>query len=136
MLILIGVWVAVGGSVAVLAGLSGLHQARRLRRDGISTWATTVPSPLEPDQQPGLSARRTLIQYALADGQVMERTAPQPARRAKTLRPGQKVLVWYDPEDPGDVLVYGREGRLADRGFVLAGALFVLLGAGIATFIR
>jgi hypothetical protein len=48
------------------------------------------------------------------------------------LRPGQKVLVWYDPDDPQDVLVYGREGRVADLVFVIAGALFIALGAGIA----
>ena len=45
---------------------------------------------------------------------------------------GQKVLVWYDPADPQDVLVYGRDGRIADLGFVLAGTVFVLAGAAIA----
>lgn len=51
-----------------------------------------------------------------------------------SLQPGQKVLVWYDPNDPDDVLVYGRWGRAADRAFVTAGALFVLIGVAVATF--
>ena len=50
------------------------------------------------------------------------------------MQPGQKVLVWYDPNDPDDVLVYGRWGRAADRAFVTAGMLFVLIAAAVATF--
>lgn len=42
------------------------------------------------------------------------------------------MLVWYDPEDPQDILVYGREGRFIDRAFLTAGLIFVLIGAGIA----
>ena len=56
------------------------------------------------------------------------------AGRKAALEPGQRVLVWYDPEDPGDVLVYGRWGRGIDRAFVAAGTLFVLIGAWIALF--
>ena len=73
-----------------------------------------------------------MIQYALPDGQVVERISPQPARKAAALRPGQHVLVWYDLADPQDVLVYGREGRIANRLFVAAG--LALIGAGIALF--
>jgi hypothetical protein len=72
-----------------------------------------------------------VIQYTLADGRVVERLSPGSARKAAMLRPGQKVLVWYDPEDPQDVLVYGREGRAADLAFVVAGALFIMIGVGI-----
>jgi hypothetical protein len=93
-----------------------------------------VPPPVSAGEQPGGSPRRTLIQYALADGRVVERISPEPARRAAHLHPGQKVLVWYDPEDPQDVLVYGREGRLADRAFVAVGVLFILAGTGLAAF--
>ena len=28
--------------------------------------------------------------------------------RARRLKVGQKVLVWYDPADPSDMLVYGQ----------------------------
>ena len=132
MLIVIGVWVALGGSIAALAGLVGMRRARHLGTCGISTWATTVISPLGPDEQRDGAGRTALIQYAVADGQVVERTAPRTVRRAKSLSPGQKVLVLYDPLDPGDVLVYGKDGRLADRGFALAGVLLVLLGVAIA----
>jgi hypothetical protein len=128
MSIVIGVWFALAGGLAALAGLAGMGRARRLRRGGLSAWATAVLAPAAD----GPASRRTMLQYALADGRVMERLFPQPARRAAALQPGQKVLVWYDAADPQDVLVYGRDGRLADRAFVAAGMLLILAGAGIA----
>ena len=134
MLILVGVWFALGGGLAVLAGLSALHRAGRLRREGIPTWAVTVAAPVEPEDLPGRAPRMTMLQYALADGRVVERVTPRPARRKRPLSLGQKVLVWYDPADPQHVLVYGRDGRIADLGFVLAGMVFVLAGAAIAVF--
>jgi hypothetical protein len=42
------------------------------------------------------------------------------------------VLIWYDPADPDDVLVYGRWGRTADRVFLSIGLLFMAAGAAIA----
>jgi hypothetical protein len=132
MLIVIGVWFALAGGVAALAGLTGMRRARRLRRGGSPVWAVALPQPVAVDEEPGGSPGRTVIQYTLADGRVVERPSPGSARKAAMLRPGQKVLVWYDPDDPQDVLVYGREGRAADLVFVIAGALFIALGAGIA----
>jgi hypothetical protein len=149
MAVMIGVVLVLAGGLAAIAGLSGLRRARRLRRDGAPAWALAVSPPAAAGEE--RQSRRTLIQYALADGRVVERLqrpdllggtvgglgpqhCPQPARKAGWLRPGQHVLVWYSPEDPQDVLVYGREGHLADRAFVAAGALIMLTGAGIAGF--
>ena len=129
---MIGVWFALAGGVAALAGLTGMRRVRRLRRGGSPVWAVALPGPVSKDEGPGESPGRTVIQYTLADGRVVERVSPGSARKAAVLRPGQKVLVWYDPDDPQDVLVYGREGRAADLAFVIAGALFIMLGAGIA----
>jgi hypothetical protein len=135
MSIVAGVWFALAGAIAALAGLSRMHLSRRLRRDGVSVWAVAVPPSVPVGEQPDWPPHRTMIQYALADGQVIERISPRPARRAAVLRPGQRVLVWYDPADPRDVLVYGREGRIANRLFLAAGALLILIGAGVALFI-
>jgi hypothetical protein len=132
MLIVIGVWFALAGGLAALAGLTGMRRARRLRRGGSPVWAVALPRPVSMDEAAGGSPGRTVIQYTLADGRVVERVSPGSARKAAMLRPGQKVLVWYDPDDPQDVLVYGREGRVADLAFVIAGALFIVLGVGIA----
>jgi len=132
MLIVIGVWFALAGGVAALAGLTGMRRTRRLRRGGSPVWAVALPGQVSMDEEPGGSPGRTVIQYTLADGRVVERPSPGPARKAAMLRPGQKVLVWYDPDDPQDVLVYGREGRAADLAFVIAGVLFIVLGAGLA----
>jgi Protein of unknown function (DUF3592) len=132
MMTVIGVWFALAGGLAVLAGLTAMRRVRRLRRGGSPVWAVALPRPVSADEGTGESPGRTVIQYTLADGRVVERVSPGSARKAATLRPGQKVLVWYDPEDPQDALVYGREGRAADLAFVIAGALFIMLGAGIA----
>ena len=98
----------------------------------MATWAATVEPPAGADEPVDGSSRQTLIQYTLTDGRVIERIFPAPGRTAALLRPGQKVLVWFDPEDPQDSLVYGREGRLADRAFLAAGLVFVLIGTWIA----
>ena len=132
MLIVMGVWFALAGGLAALAGLTAMRRARRLRRGGSPVWAVALPQPVTAAEAAGGSPGRTVIQYTLADGRVVERPSPGSARKAAMLRPGQKVLVWYDPDDPQDVLVYGREGRAADLIFVIAGALFIALGAGIA----
>ena len=132
MLIVIAIWLALAGGLAALAGLAGMRRIRRLRRDGLTAWAVAVPAPVPPDESPSGSSGRVHIQYMLADGRVIDRLAPAQSRKTVSLQPGQKVLVWYDPKDPDDVLVYGQWGRTGDRVFVAAGALFVLVGAGIA----
>jgi Protein of unknown function (DUF3592) len=130
--VLIGVLVALPGGLAALAGVSAMRRARRLRRAGTPVWAEALSRPVPPQQRPDGSPPPTLLQYTLTDGRVVERTIPGPARKARSLRPGQKVLIWYDPEDPEDALVYGREGRAVDLAFICAGVLLIVVGAGIA----
>jgi Protein of unknown function (DUF3592) len=132
MLILFGIWVLVAGAVAALAGLSGLHRVRRLRRDGVTAWALAVPEPAPAGQPPGESADRVMLQYTLSDGRMVERIGPAPRSRSGSPRPGDKVLIWYDPADPDDVLLYGRWGRAADRAFLTIGLLFIVAGIAIA----
>jgi len=134
MLTMIGLLLAAPGALAVVAGACAMHRVRRLRRAGVATWAWTVDTLAPGDWQSAGTPRRLLLQYALADGRVFERTTLARAGRKAPLEPGQKVLVWYDPEDPDDVLVYGRWGRVIDRTFVAAGTLFVLIGGWIAFF--
>jgi len=131
MLIVIGIWFALAGGLAALAGLTAMRRARRLRRAGSSVWAVALPRPVSAAEEPGDSSGRTVLQYTLADGRVVERLSPGSARKAAMLRPGQKVLVWYDPDDPQDVLVYGREGRAGNLAFVTAGVVFIMLGVGV-----
>jgi len=52
------------------------------------------------------------------------------------LSPGQSVLVWYDPEDPQDLLIGRRNTAVADIAFLLAGIAFVLLGTALAAFVQ
>lgn len=127
---LIGIWTAVGGAIAALAGLAGFLRVRRLRSSGVKAWAVAVQQPAAGDDEPDRQ-RRPLLQYPLADGRVLETLAPQAARKVP-LHPGQSVLVWYDPADPLDILVYGRRGWASDLAFVIAGVVFIVAGAGIA----
>jgi Protein of unknown function (DUF3592) len=132
--ILVGVWFALAGGVAALAGLYGIRRARRLRSSGVRTWGMAIRPPASPDMEPDGTRGQFLIQYTLADGRVMERITPQPARKQPALRTGQQVPVWYNPEDPDEVLIYGYQTRLADRVFLIAGVAFILIGAGLAVF--
>jgi hypothetical protein len=130
MAIVIGVWVALAGGISVLAGASAARRARRLRQYGQTAWALVLTRPSGPDED--FEPRGMLIQYALPDGRVIERALPASARKARRLAAGHKVLVWYDPADPGEVLVFGREGLITDRVFVAIGSLLLLSGVLIA----
>jgi hypothetical protein len=132
----LGIWFAIAGVVPVVAGLAGRHRVRRLRRDGVKAWAVAVPQPATDvdradEERPG--ERRVALQYRLTDGRVLDKPAPG-ATRKTAFRPGQSVLIWYDPADPFDILVHGRDGRVSDLMFMAAGAVFMLAGAGIAVF--
>ena len=132
MAVVIGIWFALAGGLAALAGLTGIHRAHRLRRRGLTAWATAVP-PVAAGTQAGGSPELALMRYGLADGRVMESFCPESVWQAALLRPGQKMLIWYDPADPQDVLIHGRRGRrVVDSAFVAAGALFIFIGAALA----
>jgi translation initiation factor IF-1 len=132
MLIIMGIWLAAGGAVACLAGFVGIRSARSLRRWGVSTCAMVVPRPRSSEGDAGGQSGATLIQYSLAGGQVLERHAPRRIRKSAWLSPGQRVLVWYDPADPQNVLISGPAARVADIAFLSAGIGFILIGAVIA----
>jgi hypothetical protein len=134
MAVAIGVWIAFAGALALLVGASARRRVRRLKRDGIKVWAESVHRPLPDGQQPygrqSDNGQPVMLQYTLTDGRILER--PARPRRASPLAPGQKVLVWYDPHDPAEVLVYGRDGRTSDLVFISIGLAFLLIGAVIA----
>jgi hypothetical protein len=118
----VGIWMALSGVVPARAGLTALRRAGRLRRHGVQVWAVAVP-----DSSPN-GERGTALQYGLPDGRTLEKPG---AGKAAALLPGERVLIWYDPADPLDVLVQGYEGRVSDLVFVIAGALLVAAGAVI-----
>ena len=122
--VVIGVWIALAGALALLVGVSARRRVRQLRSDGIKVWAEAIHRP-QPDGE-----QQVRLQYTLADGRVLERAAG--TRRAAPLAAGQKVLTWYDPQAPAEVLVYGRDGRAADLAFVVIGVIVLLAGAAIA----
>jgi hypothetical protein len=110
----IGVWFGLAGALAVVVALAGRARARRLRRDGVMVWGTAVPG-----------AERTLVRYALPDGALLERPARDPLRKSRALLPGQQILLWYNPADPGDSVLFGRDGRISDRVLLCVGLALI-----------
>jgi hypothetical protein len=123
MAVVIGIWIALSGALPALAGLTGMRRVRRLRRDGVAAWATAVP--LYPAGAP----QQVALRYELPDGRVVDNPM---GGKTGALLAGERALIRYDPADPMDALVQGREGRVADLAFVVTGAVLVAAGAAIA----
>ena len=129
-----GVWLALAGGIAMVAGLAASLRRRRLQRNGVAVRAMILPTPSD-----AADAGRTAavsIQFALEDGRVIERGHGPQGRRPARLRPGDRVLVWYDPADPTDVVVYGSDGRWSDRAFLVSGVVLFAVGVVLAGFGR
>jgi hypothetical protein len=116
----LGILLALVGGIAALTAVTAARRVERLRAHGRKAWAMVVAAPA--DHTGENPAGEVLLQYKLPDGAVMER----PASR---LAPGGTVLIWYDPADPDDVLVFGRDGRLVNAAFATVGILFIFGGA-------
>ena len=125
-----GVWLALAGGIAMVAGLAATRRRRRLQSGGVMTWAMILPTPSDAGDAGRTAA--VSVQFALQDGRVIERSQGRLARRTAPLRPGDRVLVWYDPADPSDVVVYGSDGRWSDRAFLVGGALLLAVGIVLA----
>jgi hypothetical protein len=130
MLVITGVRLSVLGVLAAIAGLADSRRVQRLRGTDVMDWATVVRSASGPGDRPDQPSPAT-IQFALADGRVVEQILPRSGRAAAP-KSGQKILVWYDPADPADVLVYGRFGTHIDRIFIVGGCILLVAGAAIA----
>jgi hypothetical protein len=134
MAVVIGAWLALSGLVPFLVGVTSRERARKLRRDGVKTWGVVIPQPRLPADDAGAlpAGERVCVEYTLADGRVLEQPVGAAGRRGSALIPGQRILIWYSVEDPADILVYGRDGRVGDRVFTLLGAALLLAGVLIA----
>jgi hypothetical protein len=117
----------ISGAVSLLTGIAGLRGIHRLRHVGVEVWALVKQAgPATDDER-----ARPLLQYETQDGRVMEVGSPAPASKRHPLADGSLVLVRYDPDDPRELLLQGRERTTLEYALVGAGAAFVLLGAGL-----
>ncbi|WP_406209189.1 DUF3592 domain-containing protein [Kitasatospora sp. NBC_01560] len=113
-----------GGLVAYLAGLAGLRDLRRLRQVGVPVRALVrerIPGPEDRS-----AASRPLLQFTTEDGRVVEVFSPVPASRRAPLVDGSYVAIRYDPADPRQVLVTGRERRGLEYVFLGLGSVMAL----------
>ncbi|MEU8515395.1 DUF3592 domain-containing protein [Kitasatospora sp. NPDC048722] len=122
-----------GGVVAYLAGVVGLREVRRLRRVGVPVRALVrerVPAPEDRASPP-----RPLLQFETEDGRVVEVFSPVPSTPRHPLPDGGYVPLRYDPADPRQVLVEGRERRPLEYGFVALGLSMVLIALVLAVVV-
>lgn len=116
---------AFGGTFAVLVGAYGLRQARRVSETGVCVQALVKRHPGEAREES--APLRPLLQFVTEDDRVMEVVCPVPTTRRQPINDGDNVLVSYDPADPRNVVVHGRERLVSERVFIAGGALVVLL---------
>ncbi|RAG87058.1 hypothetical protein DN069_03640 [Streptacidiphilus pinicola] len=116
--IVTAVFLGIGGLAAYLAGVSGLVEARRIRRDGHRVRALVRTRP---------GATRPLLQFTTEDDRELVMEVYGPAG----LPEGQEVWLRYDPADPREILVEGHEGRGRERAFVALGVTAVLAALAV-----
>lgn len=125
------VFLGFGGLLVYLVGLGALAETRRLRRVGVLVSALVKDRPAVRGDVSGRSA--PLLQFPTEDGGVMEVFSPVGSSRARPLTDGSQVLITYDPADPRQVLVSGRERRPLDYAFVGLGVCLMLTALVLLT---
>jgi hypothetical protein len=116
----LGIWIGLTGVLALLVGLTSMRRLRQLRRRGVRAWAVAERLPGEQHLM--------ALRYTLPDQRALVKVV---TGKAAAVLPGERVLIWYDPADPGDVLVHGRQRRVPGLALLVTGALFVAGGAVI-----
>lgn len=119
-MVVLALFTALGGLVALLAGAYGLQRTRRISAAGQVVEALVKAVP------PG--AERPTLQFETADGRVVEVVSPVPSGRHRRLDAGDRVRIAYDADDPRETVLVGDERKGVDRVFVAGGAALVLLG--------
>ncbi|MDH6141961.1 MULTISPECIES: DUF3592 domain-containing protein [Kitasatospora] len=118
------VFLALGGVGAYLAGIAGLNGIRHLEEVGEPAEALVryrAPGPDDTAPPP-----HPLLQFTTRTAEVVEVFSPVASSRAHPLRPGALVRLRYDPADPRQVLLEGRQRRGVERVFVLLGVTALL----------
>ncbi|MDT0467815.1 DUF3592 domain-containing protein [Streptomyces gibsoniae] len=117
---------AFGGVAAGLAGCFGLRQAQRVSRTGVRVPALVKERPGRLGEKPP-----PVLQFVTEDDRVMEVVSPVSPDRRLPLRDGDNVLVTYDPDDPRNIVVQGRERFAVERAFIICGAAVALLATAL-----
>ncbi|MFE7313520.1 DUF3592 domain-containing protein [Streptomyces sp. NPDC057555] len=116
---------AFGGALALLAGVHGLRQVRRVQRTGVCVPALVKQPPGRGADEP--VRPRPLLQFVTDDDRVVEVVCPVAPTRRRPLADGDRVLLRYDPADPRTVVVQDRERLGLERAFITGGGIVLLL---------
>ncbi|MFB7635683.1 DUF3592 domain-containing protein [Streptomyces sp. NPDC056149] len=125
----LAVFAAFGGALALLAGVYGLRQVRRVQRTGVCVLALVMQAPGRGAEEP--VRPRPLLQFVTDDERVMEVVCPVASTSRRPLADGDRVLLHYDPADPRSVVVRNRERLGMERAFIAAGGTVLLLALGL-----
>jgi len=132
MLVITGLVLAAAGALAAAAGLADMRRVSQLRRRGVKAWATVVGRPAAvPFRDEDGGPPPVALRFSLADGRIVEHVLPHSAK-SQTHEQG-RVLIWYDPGNPADVLVYGHPGRRGNAFFLALGCVTLVGGLVIAS---
>lgn len=125
---MLGMVIVLGGAVALIAGIADRRRTRHIRAAGETAWAVIVAAPTHPEYEP--SAYRPLLRFETSDGRVVEVFSPLPPTRRRPLTEGRKILVYFDPAEPTQVLIHG--GRQRSSATFIALGIVAIVGALIA----
>ena len=122
------------GLVLVLIGRADVRKAsRKKKRCSVPASAMIVEVQTEDDESMRTNTRKkyayTPIFEFMADGTVVRKSGGIYSHTKRTFRVGDTAAVHYDPEQPEDFLVDGKNGG---KAFGIGMMLFGLLIIGIA----
>lgn len=126
-LLAVGVWLVVTGTIAVGSARAILDDGHRVTAT-VSSTQTVVPNPVGA---PDTTIEITTVRFTTDDGVAIETDLPQ-AGAQPDLAPGDSVEIVYGDADPSAVLVDG-DGILASIVVgIWAGAILALGGLALA----
>lgn len=114
--------------MSLIAGIADWRRVRHIRAAGETAWAMIVAAPRHPEYEP--SAYRPLLRFETSEGRPVEVFSPLPPTRRRPLTEGRRILVYFDPADPTQVLIHG--GRQRAGVVIIALGIAAIVGAVIA----
>ena len=132
----LGTVLGVLGVVFAIIGVRDAYTERQYHSQGLTVAATMTDKSIERAKRGGNSRTRYLASYRFtsSDGQEVKSLAEVPVEEWERLEEGQTFPVTYLPDALGSSRVQGsgEDAWIAVYVFLAIGAIFTLLGSGLA----